>query len=52
MTLSKEELEEKNKQVARQFYYAFNRHNPEEMSQLVSSNATYTFHFVGMPATD
>ena len=52
MTFSEEELEEKNKQVARQFYDAFNRHDPEEMSQLVSSNASYTFHFVGMPATD
>ena len=52
MTFSEEELEEKNKQVARQFYDAFNRHDPEEMSQLVSSNAGYTFHLVGMPATD
>jgi steroid delta-isomerase-like uncharacterized protein len=52
MTFSEEELEEKNKQVARQFYDAFNRHDPEGMSQLVSSNASYTFHFVGMPATD
>ncbi|MDQ5864070.1 MAG: ester cyclase [Thermoproteota archaeon] len=52
MTFSEEEPEEKNKQVARQFYDAFNRHDPEGMSQLVSSNASYTFHFAGMPATD
>ena len=52
MTFSEEELEEKNKQVARQFYDAFKRHDPVGMSQLVSSNASYTFHFVGMPATD
>jgi steroid delta-isomerase-like uncharacterized protein len=52
MTFSEEELEEKNKQVAHQFYDAFNRHDPEGMSQLVSSNASYTFHFAGMPATD
>ena len=52
MTSSEEDLEEKNKQVAHQFYDAFNRHDPEGMSHLVSSNASYTFHFAGMPATD
>jgi steroid delta-isomerase-like uncharacterized protein len=52
MTFSEGELEENNKQVALQFYDVFNRHDPEEMNQLVSSNASYTFHFVGMPATD
>lgn len=52
MTFSEEELKEKNKHVARRFYDAFNRHDPEGMSQLVSSNASYTFHFAGMPATD
>jgi steroid delta-isomerase-like uncharacterized protein len=52
MTFSEEELKEKNKHVARRFYDAFNRHDPEGMSQLVSSNASYTFHFAGLPATD
>ena len=52
MTFSEGELEENNKQVALQFYDVSNRHDPEEMNQLVSSNASYTFHFVGMPATD
>jgi steroid delta-isomerase-like uncharacterized protein len=52
LTFSEGELEENNKQVALQFYDALNRHDPEEMNQLVSSNANYTFHFAGMPATD
>ena len=33
MTFSEEEPEEKNKQVARQFYDAFNGHDPKAMAR-------------------
>jgi steroid delta-isomerase-like uncharacterized protein len=53
MTLSERQQEEANKQLAHQFYDAFNRHDSEAMSQLVSTNAAdYTFYFPSMPATD
>jgi steroid delta-isomerase-like uncharacterized protein len=53
MTLSERQQEEANKQLANQFYDAFNRHDSEAMSQLVSTGATnYTFYFSGMPPTD
>ena len=46
--------EEQNKQVVRQFFNAFNRHDTERMGQIVSSSATtnYSFHFAGIPTTD
>jgi steroid delta-isomerase-like uncharacterized protein len=46
--------EGQNKQVVRQFFDAFNRHDTERMGQIVSSAATtnYSFHFAGIPTTD
>ena len=43
--------EQKNKQVVRQFFEAFDRHDTERMDQLVSSS-NYSFHFLGMPPMD
>jgi steroid delta-isomerase-like uncharacterized protein len=43
--------EQKNKQVVRQFFEAFDRHDTERMDQLVSST-NYSFHFLGMPPMD
>jgi steroid delta-isomerase-like uncharacterized protein len=41
--------QEQNKQVVHQFFDAYNRHDAERMSQLVSSNTNYFFHLPGMP---
>jgi steroid delta-isomerase-like uncharacterized protein len=43
--------QEQNKQVIRQFFEAFDRHDTERIGQLVSST-DYTFHFLGMPPMD
>jgi steroid delta-isomerase-like uncharacterized protein len=43
--------QEQNKQVVRQFFEAFDRHDTERIGQLVSST-DYTFHFLGMPPMD
>jgi steroid delta-isomerase-like uncharacterized protein len=43
--------EQKNKQVVRQFFEAFDRHDTERMDQLVSST-NYSFHFSGIPPMD
>jgi steroid delta-isomerase-like uncharacterized protein len=43
--------EEQNKQVARQFFEAFDRHDTERIGQLVSST-NYSFNFSGMPPMD
>jgi steroid delta-isomerase-like uncharacterized protein len=43
--------EQKNKQLVRQFFEAFDRHDTERMDQLVSSS-NYSFHFSGMPPMD
>jgi steroid delta-isomerase-like uncharacterized protein len=44
-------VQEQNKQVVRQFFDAFDRHDTERIGQLVSST-DYTFHFLGMPPMD
>ncbi len=44
-------VQEQNKQVVRQFFEAFDRHDTERIGQLVSST-DYTFHFLGMPPMD
>jgi steroid delta-isomerase-like uncharacterized protein len=44
-------VQEQNKQVVRQFFEAFDRHDTERIRQLVSST-NYTFHFLGMPPMD
>lgn len=41
-------VQEENKQMVRQFFEAFDRHDTERIGQLVSST-DYTFHFLGMP---
>ena len=42
---------QKNKQVVRQSFEAFDRHDTERIRQLVSST-NYSFHFSGMPSMD
>jgi steroid delta-isomerase-like uncharacterized protein len=42
---------EQNKQVIRQFFEAFDRHDTERIEQLVSST-NYSFHTLGMPPLD
>ena len=44
-------VQEENKQMVRQFFEAFDRHDTERIGQLVSST-DYTFHFLGMPTMD
>jgi steroid delta-isomerase-like uncharacterized protein len=51
MTSSSQEQQQKNKQVIRQFFEAFDRHDIESMEQLVST-ANYSLHFSGMPPMD
>jgi steroid delta-isomerase-like uncharacterized protein len=43
--------QEQNKQVVRQFFEAFDRHDTERIEQLVSST-NYSFHSLGMPPMD
>jgi steroid delta-isomerase-like uncharacterized protein len=43
--------QEQNKQVVRQFFEAFDRHDTERIEQLVSST-NYSFHFSGIPTMD
>ena len=43
--------QQKNKQVVRQSFEAFDRHDTERIRQLVSST-NYSFHFSGMPSMD
>jgi steroid delta-isomerase-like uncharacterized protein len=43
--------EERNKQLVRQFFDAFDRQDTERMDQLVS-NSNYSLHFSGMSSTD
>ena len=45
------EQQQKNKQLVRQFFEAFDRHDIESMEQLVST-ANYSLHFSGMPPMD
>ena len=45
------EQQQKNKQLVRQFFEAFDRHDIESMEQLVST-ANYSLHFSGMPTMD
>jgi steroid delta-isomerase-like uncharacterized protein len=50
---SAKEQEQKNKDVASQFFEAYNRQDTERMGQLVSSsNNNYSFNLPGMPAVD
>ena len=51
MASSTEEQEQKNKDVAYQFFEAYNRQDIERMGQLVSSS-NYSFHLPGMPSMD
>jgi steroid delta-isomerase-like uncharacterized protein len=44
-------VQEENKQMVRQYFEAFDRHDTESIGQLVSST-DYTFHFLGMPTMD
>ena len=44
-------VQEENKQMVRQYFEAFDRHDTERIGQLVSST-DYTFHFLGMPTMD
>jgi steroid delta-isomerase-like uncharacterized protein len=43
--------QQQNKQMVRQFFEAFDRHDTERIGQLVSST-NYSFHFLGMPTMD
>jgi steroid delta-isomerase-like uncharacterized protein len=43
--------QQRNKQVVRQFFEAFDRQDTEVMDQLVSSS-NYSLHFSGMPPMD
>jgi steroid delta-isomerase-like uncharacterized protein len=43
--------QEQNKQVVRQLFEAFDRHDTERIGQLVSST-NYSLHFLGMPPKD
>jgi steroid delta-isomerase-like uncharacterized protein len=45
------QVEQKNKQVVRQFFEALNRQDTEGMDKLVSST-NYSIHFSGMPPMD
>jgi steroid delta-isomerase-like uncharacterized protein len=44
-------VQEQNKQVIRQFFEAFDRHDTERIGQLVSST-NYSLHISGMPPMD
>jgi steroid delta-isomerase-like uncharacterized protein len=43
--------QEQNKQVVRQFFEAFDRHDTDRIGQLVSST-NYSFHIGGIPSMD
>ena len=47
---SSTEVEQKNKQVVRQFFELLDRHNTESMGQLLVSSTNYSFHIGGMPS--
>ncbi len=53
MERQEEEKQEqhKNKQIVRQYFEAFDRHDTERIGQLVSST-DYSFHLLGMPPMD
>jgi steroid delta-isomerase-like uncharacterized protein len=51
MASAQEQQQQENKQVVRQFFEAFDRHDTERIGQLVSST-NYSFHFSGMPPMD
>lgn len=51
MVSSAEEQQQKNKEVVRQFFEAFDRHDIQSMAQLVST-INYSLHFAGMPNMD
>ncbi len=48
---SSSSTQEQNKQVVRQFFEAFDRHDIQSMEHLVST-ANYSLHFAGMPNMD
>jgi ketosteroid isomerase-like protein len=48
---AEEQQEQKNKDIVHQFFEAFERHDIENMEQLVSST-NYSLHFPTMPLLD
>jgi steroid delta-isomerase-like uncharacterized protein len=46
---SAQDQQRRNKQVVRQYFEAYDRHDTERIGQLVSSG-NYTFHLSGMPS--
>ena len=47
---SSTEVEQKNKQIVRQFFELLDRHDTESMGQLLVSSTNYSFHIGGMPS--
>jgi ketosteroid isomerase-like protein len=45
---AKQEKEEQNKQLVRQFFELLDRHDTDRIGQLLVSSTNYTFHVGGM----
>jgi steroid delta-isomerase-like uncharacterized protein len=46
------EVEQKNKQIVRQFFELLDRHDTDRIGQLLVSSTNYYFHIGGMPSVD
>jgi len=49
---SSTEVEQKNKQIVRQFFELLDRHDTDRIGQLLVSSTNYYFHIGGMPSVD
>ena len=49
---SSTEVEQKNKQIVRQFFELLDRHDTDRIGQLLVSSTNYSFHIGGMPSVD
>jgi steroid delta-isomerase-like uncharacterized protein len=49
---SSTEVEQKNKQIVRQFFELLDRHDTDKIGQLLVSSTNYYFHIGGMPSVD
>jgi steroid delta-isomerase-like uncharacterized protein len=52
MVSSSTEVEQKNKQIVRQFFELLDRHDTDRIGQLLVSSTNYYFHIGGMPSVD
>jgi steroid delta-isomerase-like uncharacterized protein len=52
MASSAQEQQQKNKQVVRQYFEAYDQQDTERIGQLLVSSNNYSFHLSGMPPMD